>query len=293
MELHSKDEIERISFDILKASKSFDIFPTPVNNIVEYSNLIVTGGIDLKALEKKHKSFVFTDALSSGLSKIRGFFDRKEKIIYIDTEQNVSRQGFVKLHEAGHHLLSWQSEILSFVDDDSTLSAEVLDEFEREANYFASLTLFQHDRFTREVKKYELGLPAVLQLGKVFGASTHATFRRYVETSKSRCALLILEDFAPPGIIATAKMRNAFYSDSFLKQFGKIDWPENFGFEWEFIQDYKYRRKHKTDGTIKLPTSDNEQEFVYHFFNNSYNVFVLIFPKGENKPTRTKILLNK
>lgn len=293
MELHNKGDIEKISFDILKASKSFDIFPTPIDKILQYSDLIVTGGIDIKSLEKKHKSFVFTDALVTGLSKIRGFFDRKEKIIYVDTEQNNCRQGFVKLHEAGHHLLSWQDEILSFFDDDKTLSAEVLDEFEREANYFASLTLFQHDRFEREVKRFEMGLPAVLQLSKTFGASTHATFRRFVENSQKRCALLVLESLPLKGMVVQASKRNDFYSITFEKEFGKIEWPDQFGFKWEFMQDYTFGRRHKTDGQISLATKSGEQEFSYHFFNNSYNVFVLIFPKGEAKPTRTKLIIRE
>ena len=150
MTLHSKKDIENISFEILKTSKSLDVFPTPIDNIVNHSELIIAGGIDLKSLEKKYKSFLFTDALKSGLSKIRGFLDRSEKLIYLDMEQRSSRLGFVKLHETGHNVLPWQSKIIEFLDDDATLDADTQEEFEIEANYFASVTLFQNDRKTRQ-----------------------------------------------------------------------------------------------------------------------------------------------
>lgn len=291
MTLHSKKDIENISFDMLKSSKALDVFPTPIDKIINYSDLILETGIDLAELEKKHKGFDFNEAFKSGWSKIRGFLDRREKIIYIDTTQNVNRQGFVKLHEVGHSVLPWQNATMQFLDDDETLNLDIIEEFEAEANYFASITLFQNDRFDNEVKKYELGLPSVIQLSKYFGASNHATFRRYVESSKKRCALLILENLSPKGSVVSGDFRNAFYSKSFIEEFGSISWPEKFGYKWEFMKDHSFKRKHKLDGAITLPLENLSQNFNYHYFNNSYNAFVIFFPKGENKATRTKIIL--
>lgn len=291
MTLHSKKDIENISFDMLKSSKALDVFPTPIDKIINYSELILETGIDLAELEKKHKGFDFNEAFKSGWSKIRGFLDRREKIIYIDTTQNVNRQGFVKLHEVGHSVLPWQNATMQFLDDDKTLSLDIIEEFEAEANYFASITLFQNDRFDNEVKKYELGLPSVIQLSKYFGASNHATFRRYVESSKKRCALLILENLSPKGSVVSGDFRNAFYSKSFKEEFGSILWPEKFGYKWEFMKDHCFKRKHKIDGSITLPLENLSQNFNYHYFNNSYNAFVMIFPKGENKATRTRVIL--
>jgi Zn-dependent peptidase ImmA (M78 family) len=291
--LQSKKDIEKISIDILKASKSYGVFPTPIDNIMNYSELIVTGGIDIKSLEKKYKSFFFTDAIRTGLTKIRGFLDRREKIIYLDTTQNISRQGFVKLHEAGHNVLFWQKEILEFLDDDDTLDPATKEEFEAEANYFASVTLFQHDIFLDEIKKYELGIPATLQLSKYFGASTHATLRRYVEQSPKRCALLVLQNVSSRDQQPSAHFRNAFHSQKFAKEFGEITWPEQFGFTWDFIQDYYFNKRVKTNGEISLDTPSGRKTFNYHFFNNTFNGFVFFFPKGENKKTRTKIILKE
>ena len=63
MDLSSKKDIENISFDILKSSKSLDVFPTPIDKILQYSELIVAEGIDLKSLEKKYKTFFFSEIL--------------------------------------------------------------------------------------------------------------------------------------------------------------------------------------------------------------------------------------
>lgn len=292
MSLLSKKDIENISLDILKSSKALDVFPTPVDKIVQYSELYVAGGIDLKSLEKKYKTSFFSEALKSGLSKIRGFLDRREKLIYLDMDQIASRQNFVTLHETGHNVLPWQSQTLEFLDDDETLDPDTQEEFEKEANYFASVTLFQNDRFDNQVKKFELGMPSIVQLSSHFGASVHATFRRYVENSKFRCALLILKNLSEKGKVPNGDFRNAFHSESFLNDFGSIEWPENFGYKWEFIKDHLFlKKKWKTNGKINLKTQNGNIEFTYHYFENSYNAFVLIFPKGENKATKTKIIL--
>lgn len=292
MILHSKKDIDNISHDILKSSKSLDVFPTPVEKIVKHSELYIAGGIDLKSLEKKYKSSHFSEALKSGLSKIRGFLDRREKVIYLDMDQISSRQNFVTLHETGHNVLPWQNKILEFLDDDETLDPDTQEEFEQEANYFASVTLFQNDRFENHAKKFELGMPSVMQLSNHFGASAHATFRRYVEDSKFRCALLVLKNLSEKGKIPNGDFRNAFHSESFLNNFGSIEWPENFGYKWEFIKDHLFlKKKWKTNGSINLKTLNGNVDFTYHYFDNTYNAFVLIFPKGENKPTKTKIVL--
>lgn len=294
MILHSQRDIENISHDILKTSKSLGVFPTPVDKIVLHSELVMAGGIDLKSLEKKYKSSFFTEALKSGLAKVRGFLDRREKVIYVDLEQKASRQNFVKLHETGHNVLPWQNKWLEFLDDDGTLDPETQEEFEAEANYFASVTLFQGERFEEEVKKFEIGLPTVVQLSNHFGASVHATFRWYVERSKFKCALLVLKNLSSKGQVPNGELRNAFHSDSFLSAFGSIEWPQNFGFKWAFIQDHLFlRKKWKVNGTIQLKTLDGEVEFAYHYFDNTYNAFVLIFPKGESQPTKNKILIKE
>lgn len=291
-ELHSKKDIEKISLDILKQSKALDIFPTPVDKIVHFSDLIFEGNIDLSNVDQN-----FLSKVSSGFlqfwNSVRGFLDRREKIIYLDLTQLPTRQNFVKLHECGHQILPWQKEIMQYMDNDQTLSPSASEEFEREANYFASITLFQQDRFNRELEKHDLSLKAGMALGKQFGGSSHAALRKMVEESKKRCALLVLEKYTNVGFSkAFCSKKDLFQSKPFLTEFGELPLPDEFGYTWNFARDLKFNKRFHEDGKITLGTKNGETNFRYHFFDNTYNVFVFLFPEGESQKGKIKVYLS-
>lgn len=288
VELESKKDIEKISYEILKGSKSLDVFPTPIDKIVSYAELMVENCVDLSKLPTNYLSKA-SDALKRAFGKIQGVLDRREKIIYLDLSTNTSKQKFVKLHEVGHKVLPWQENIAEILEDDEkTLDASCREEFEAEANFFASATFFQQDRFLSKMNKLGLGIDEALLLSKHFGASTHATLRRYVEYSKKRCALIVLKECTSCG----AKLRDKFHSASFTKTFGELPLPENIERVYPFVNDYCCNRKHIKNGLMSLPTKNGSVDFTYHFFNNSYNGFALLFPVGEKKSTRTKIIIS-
>ena len=130
-------------------SKACGKFPTPVDPNVQYAELQKEKRVDLSKVEPGFFTKNF-DFLSRALTKAIGLVDFRQKIIYLDHSQIESRKNFVKLHEVCHKALSWQSDLLGYMDDDSTLAPSVKDEFEREASYFASDALFQLDRFDDE-----------------------------------------------------------------------------------------------------------------------------------------------
>ena len=291
----SKKEINKISSELLKQSKAFDIFPTPVDKIVKQSNLIVNENIDLSQINHSFYDRIkekTRNTLLNGFKMVRGILDRDDKVIYLDLSQLPKRQNFVKLHEVGHEVLRWQNQVILSLDDDQTLNAEYDEQFEEEANYFASRTIFQQDRFNREMEKLELSIKAPMQLAKLFGSSIHASLRNYVSQSKNRCALLVLESI--PGSKmneAFCSKRNLFYSKSFLSEIGELSIPDKFGFKWAFAKDYKFRGKYHENGKLNFTTENDESiDVSYHFFNNGYNGFVFIFPKGETKKVKSKIL---
>jgi hypothetical protein len=288
LEPHTQKDIEKISYEILKGSKSLDIFPTPIDNVVSYANLVINQGIDLSKIHPDYLSKA-TDVLKRVLGKLQGVLDRREKVIMLDLTQGKSKQNFVKLHEVGHEVLPWQQKCFDVLeDDDESLDNDVREEFEAEANFFASVTLFQGDRFISEMDKLGLGMESSIQLSKLFGSSIHAALRRYVEYSKNRCALFVLENRTGFG----ATLRDKFQSPNFTKTFGELSIPVALDyFSWPFIRDYCGSRRFKTDGIIKLLTQNGEVDFQYHFFNNTYNAFVFLFPIGEKKRTRTKIIV--
>lgn len=163
--------------------------------------------------------------------------------------------------------------------------------FEAEANFFATATLFQHDRFVTDLNKLSLEIDSPMQLAKLFGASVHATLRRYVECSKNRCVLILLENISEKGTQVKCGLRDKFQSEKFSKTFGEINIPIELGYTWAFVHDYYFKRRFKKDGSIIVATENGEADFTYHFFNNGYNAFVFLFPYREKKSSRTKIIL--
>ncbi|MFM1999048.1 MAG: hypothetical protein RL204_995 [Bacteroidota bacterium] len=289
----TKKDISKVSLELLKSSKSYGVYPTPVQQIVAHANLkIATKGLIIKEPGIFER---FSSLLMQGLDKVRGALDRSEKTIYLNIDQDKRglRKNFVTLHEVGHDVIPWQSQTLGCLDSDETLDPDTEEAFEAEANYFASLTLFQHNLFAEQFEKLELGIKAPLHLSKTFGASIHSTLRRYVEENKKRIALLVLKDISKKGSLPNCSVRNYFQSPKFTKEFGRVTWPEQLGYTWPFVPYYYHNRRLVENDSVLLNTKNGEVQFSFHFFCNSYNAFVLIFPKGEKNRTRTKIILTK
>lgn len=288
-----EEEIEKVAFDLLKQSKSFGVFPTPVNQIVTYSELETHESNDLVALSKNYLGRA-SETLKKAVRKVKGALDRKEKIIYLDPSLHISSKRFVKLHEVGHETIPWQKAYYDYLEDDElTISLEPNDEFEAEANFFASASLFQLDRFEEESNKLSLELFSAIELARKFGGSIHASLRRYVEKSSKRCSLIVLKN--PDINSMSCKVRNYFQSSSFTKEFGRLSWSSSLGFNYSFVQDYVLnQRKPNRNGSFSIKLNGNEKHiFNYHYFSNSYNGFVLILPIGEVQPSRTKIILKQ
>lgn len=286
---HSKKDIDNLIFDILKRSKSLDVFPTPVDKIVEYCELNLSNKNGFHEIPHNYIA-KNVDAFKRMMKKVLGALDREEKIIYIDPTLPSVKQNFIKLHEVGHDTIPWQKEIV-YKDDEHTLSPHVKEQFEVEANYFASAGLFQLSRFEDEMNKLPLEIGSPMALAKKFGGSNHAAIRRYAEISKKRCALIVLEDKEKKGNKFSLDLRNSFQSKSFTKEFGELTWPEKLNSDFPFIADYSRGRRIHKEGCILLKTISGFEEFTYHYFNNHYNVFILIIPTGEKNKSRTKIYI--
>ena len=80
--IQSIKDIEKISLEILKDSKSLDVFPTPIDRIVSYVDLKVSSNIDISQIHEGYKS-KYPDALLRALSKVRGFCASASKANHI------------------------------------------------------------------------------------------------------------------------------------------------------------------------------------------------------------------
>jgi Zn-dependent peptidase ImmA (M78 family) len=283
------DEIEKVVYDILKQSKAFDLFPTPVSDIVDYAELFVDKSVGLHNIPNHYISKKI-DVLKSALSKIFGALDRRKKIIYLNPDSSNGKQNFVQLHEVGHDTLPWQRNVFDYVEDEKSLSIDVQEQFEAEANYFASGTLFQLNRFERDISSLPLEIASVRHLASKYGASIQATFRRYVEKLHKRAALLVL--VKPVSFGQPLTLRNFFTSEKFSADFQNMEIPDRFSIEWPFIRDFYSNRKWiDQPRPLSLNIEDNVVDFVYRYFFNGHNVFILITPPKEKISSRTTVQL--
>ena len=286
--LVSANEIEKIARNVLVGARAMGKFPTPIDEIVAFVELSLDNGVDLS--EADPGFFAFTKHFVGRVSrKVLGILDYREKVIHLDESQPKPRKSFIKVHEVGHFVLPWQADIRGCLDDEKTIDPDFHEICEREASFFASAALFQLDRFDEEAAKLPLILPSGRVLAKQFGGSSQAALRRFVERSPKRCALLVFNRPVSNGSY-TAQIRDYFESIPFTKAFGGLDWPEVCGLEYPFVKEMKRRRKDHQEGQIAVTTKSMELlTLTYHYFDNSYNIFVLLIPPGEKNKSRVTI----
>jgi hypothetical protein len=182
--LASGDDIARETDRLLKRAGAYDRFPTPVDDIVQAAGLAEAPDfvLDESAIARVPRQF--RAALRRASAKLQGALDRRERVVHVsDLVTNEGKRNFVKLHEVTHAVLPHQQQML-YADNHETLSPTVKAIFEQEANQGAAELLFQRDRFTDDARGLEVGVAAVAHLAARYGASLHATFRRYAETHR-------------------------------------------------------------------------------------------------------------
>src|SRR5690606_19886655 len=94
-QLNTKD-LDNLLFDILLKSKAFDVFPTPIDRIVEFCELKLDQQADFHQIPKNYIA-KNKDAFFRMMKKVFGVFDRAEKTIFIDPQLPQSKKSFLKL----------------------------------------------------------------------------------------------------------------------------------------------------------------------------------------------------
>src|SRR5258705_10770038 len=115
--VEAAQDIDKIARHLLKTSKAWGKFPTPVQNIISCAELTVEQGIDLSRVEPTFFSSNFS-FLESAIAKVLGLIDFRHNTIYIDQSQKEPRKNFVKLHEVGHKVIPWQKDVLGRIDNE-------------------------------------------------------------------------------------------------------------------------------------------------------------------------------
>lgn len=283
-------DVDRYAKAILAKAQVGTRLPTPVDDVITCARLAIAQNVSLEA---KHEGF-FTKSLGvlqSALKKAKGLVDLRENTIYLDLSALPSKQAFVKLHECGHKVLPWQREALLYIDDDNTLSPEVNEQFEREANHFAAEVLFQGERFDGDLRELSLSMKSALALAKRYGASAHATIRRFVERHHRSCAVLVLEKVTPQEDGAWLRVNRVCQSERFTRKLGQPRWPNSIPPTELFVQQLARKRRYFESQMTVFDETGRAVECRVEVFDNSYNVFALVVPSSERRGGRTRVVL--
>jgi hypothetical protein len=193
----------------------------------------------------------------------------------------------VKLHEAGHKEIPHQRGLFKWIQDcTKTLSPEVADLFDREANNFATIVLFQDDRFAKMAADSPFGIKVPLGLQRKFGGSVYATLRQYVRTHERACVVVVLDPPQPCNVNGlTATVRRIVPSPEFTRRFGTLKLPDTITTDStlaRFIPTGS-RRMSRPDSLAFADRNSEQHEFVAEGFATSFNVFLLIHARATLK----------
>jgi hypothetical protein len=287
--------VEECARKILDRAAAWGRLPTPVADIIESAKLRVAPSsvFDVQNILAyvQGKASGAARTVKRALSKVFGLYDAGEAVIHIDDTVAVAKQTFLKLHETGHHEIPTHRKLFRlFQDCEKTLSPEVADRFEREANNFARFALFQGDSYQREAADCPLEIKTPMRLAKRFGASVYASAREFARTHHKACIVYALEPIEfLPGQIPRALVRRIEPSPTFRYRFGI---PRDNVIDANHVLGKLLpigRRMTRPTMLVAVDRNGVRHECVAEAFNTGWNILVLVCPVREL--TATTIIL--
>ncbi len=286
LDSHQLRAVQERARRVLDDSAAWGRFPTPVADILAARGLRVAPAsiFDPASLIAfiRERSARAAGRIKSAISKVLGLYDCQESVIHVDDSVVETKQNFLKLHEAGHHDSPTHRKLFHlFQDCDKTLSPEIADLFEREANNFARFALFQGDTYAKHAADLPLELKTPMDLARKFGASVYASAREFARTSKRACVVYILEPIEyVEGSGARAAVRRIEPSPAFIREFGR---PQ----ETMITLDHALgsvlpigRKMTRPRPVVIHDCNGMRHECVAEAFDSSWNIIVLLYPIG-------------
>jgi len=276
--------VHRSALDLLNRGAAWGRFPTPVDDLMDAAELQVApiSAFDEGSIRRYVREFGqrAEHLLRRALDKVLGVFDVHADMVHIDPTVTAGKQTFLKLHEAGHKELPHQRGLYRWIQDGASfLSPDTAELFEREANVFARLVLFQNDGFIERTIDEPFGIKVPMNAAKQFGSSLYAGFREYVRCHHKTCAAVILEPsvFCPErGFIA--QVRRIEPSPGFRRQFGIRSLPNEITplHGLGACIPIAPQRMSKPQSFALSDLNDEQHEFVGEGFRTPYQTLVLI-----------------
>jgi Zn-dependent peptidase ImmA (M78 family) len=293
-DLDSGRDIARHTQKLLRQAEVRDQLPTPVSQIVAAAELSEPA----QSLLSESALADVPDYLAKKMRRLRGkahaLLDRKTREIHVspDVEHGPQRR-FKRLHEVTHDILPWQKDT-GYADDNFTLSWHTHALFEQEANQGGAELLFQRELFATMAADYRIGFGAILDLAKMFEASYHASFRRYIETHRAPMAGLVLERSPCQRSPLGYQRKEAVNSRSWAERYERpFTWPKLIaGPPYTFVNVLPTLGDEPMRSALTYPDLNNEPTTLQvEIWSNTYRVFVLMWVAQRERLKRKTVVV--
>lgn len=278
--LDNLDDIRDVARAVLHKADVADRLPTPVDDIVAGCGLLESDDYVFSESKIAHAPLELRKLLRTAGRKIRGALDRRERVLHVSPAIEVPAQRqFVRCHEAMHDALPWQRDLLVLGDTHRTLAPDIEFVFEREANQGGAELLFQLDLLARVARDYPIDICTPVQLADMFGASIHATFRRWIERNNFPVCGLVLDPQPVSVSPLTFRRFELVESNSWTLRYGTNRFPTHLAStSYGFLGRLVISGTGDIDGYWGLNDRSAEMTTVrVQSFCNTYRVFVLVW----------------
>lgn len=278
--------IKALSMQLLEQAQALDVFPTPIDRLVDTADEFVSTQIDSSANDTSFFSRLLMRLRSAGRSRIDALADDSFTPATLTLDDLPTEYGYQQLRQVGYQLLAQYRPKRAGLIHAILLDTAAWQAVEEEVDYFAANTLFQQDRFDRELAKRVLDLKTIIDLSKKFGGPLHITAWHVVNRSTRRCALVVMEqtdELTFPFALAVCQCTALHVSQRFASDFGGLAVPEELNKDWCFARDYLNGYSYRENGSIVLNTANGFARFTYHFVTDDDRGLAFILPEGEER----------
>ncbi len=261
--------------------------PTPVDQLMGAAGLQLA---PISAFDENAMRRFLRDAgdkaaqlLKGAIDKVLGIFDVHADLVHIDHTLYKDKQTFLKLPETGHKELPHQRGVFKWIQDCSKhLEPSTAELFEREANTFASIVLFQDSAFADHTIDEPFGIKVPMAAAKKFGSSLYAAFREYVRKHHKICAVLILEPTKIcPNRGPVAEVRRIERSPRFQLMFDS-PFPEEIMTVDDLFKliPFEPKRMTRPRSFALADRNGDRHDFVGEGFRSGYHTIILVHAVG-------------
>lgn len=284
--LENLDDIRGVAQTLLRKAAVDERLPTPVDDIVAACGLVESDDYVFSENKIRRAPRELRKLLRSAGRKIRGALDRRERVVHVSPSIEVPAQRqFVRCHETMHDALPWQRDLMVLGDTNRTLAPDVEFQFEREANQGGAELLFQLDLLARVARDYPTDIATPVALAELFGASIHATFRRWIETHSNSVCGLVLDPEPLNTTPLTFRRFEIIESRSWKQQHGANRFPIQLASTGHsFLAPLGPPWPGQIDTHWALDDSNGDRTLVrVQSFCNTYRTFVLLWPPAKER----------